>query len=171
MENVETKCQEQLLDVNNEKKTQRVIYFDILNILACISVVFIHMNGIVHSYSQARAWKTALIFEVICFWAVPIFIMLSGATLLNYREKYDTKTFFKKRFTKILIPWIIWSLITYIIKNKNLNILNFVNDFMYCKIESTYWYFPLLLFLYCIIPVLAVFTDKEEYKKYFKYIF
>ncbi len=123
------------------------------------------MNGIVHSYSTSRSWKTALIFEVICYWAVPVFIMLSGATLLKYRERYNTKTFFKKRFIKVLIPWIIWSLITYIIKNKNLNILTFVNDFAYTKIEGIYWFFPLILYLYCLIPILSILTEKEEYKK------
>lgn len=126
------------------------------------------MNGIVHGYSTSRSWKTALIFEVVCYWAVPVFIMLSGATLLKYRERYNTKTFFKKRFIKVLIPWIIWSLITYIIKNKNLNLLTFVNDFAYMRIESIYWFFPLILCLYCFIPILSVLTEKEEYRKTLK---
>ena len=120
------------------------------------------MNGIVHTYSTSRAWKTALIFEVVCYWAVPIFIMLSGATLLKYRERYDTKTFFKKRFVKVLIPWIIWSLVLYIIRNKNLNLIQFIKDFSYCRIESIYWFFPLILFLYCLIPVLSIFTEKKN---------
>ena len=109
------KIEENKLQVYEQEKGKRVIYFDILNILACICVVFLHMNGIVHEYSEIRAWKTALIFEVICYWAVPVFIMLSGATLFRYRERYNTKEFFKKRFTKVLIPWIIWSLVIYII--------------------------------------------------------
>lgn len=150
---------------DNNLKNNRIIYFDILNILACICVVFLHMNGIVHQYSQTRAWKTALVFEVICYWAVPIFVMLSGATLLKYRERYNTKTFFKKRFIKVLIPWIVWSLILYIIKNKNLNFLIFIKEFFYGKIESIYWFFPLILFLYCLVPVFSVFTEKKEYRK------
>ncbi len=130
------------------------------------------MNGIVHSYTQARAWKTALVFEVICYWAVPVFIMLSGATLIKYRERYDTKTFFKKRFMKILIPWIIWSFVLYIVNNyKNINILQFEKDFLYCRIESIYWFFPLILYLYFLIPVLSIIADKEENRKMLKAIF
>ena len=83
---------EQLKKVeNNAKGKSRILYYDILNILACLCVVFIHSNGIVHTYSSSRAWKTALIFEVVGYWAVPIFIMLSGATLFKYRERYTTK--------------------------------------------------------------------------------
>lgn len=161
IEKLQTSCE----SVQENIKNNRVIYFDILNILACVCVVFLHMNGIVHTYSTSRAWKTALVFEVICYWAVPIFIMLSGATLLKYRERYNTKTFFKKRFIKVLIPWIIWSLVVYIIKNKNLNMIQFLKDFFYCRIESVYWFFPLILFLYCLTPVLSIFTEKKEYRK------
>lgn len=156
--------------VKHNANNGRIIYFDILNILACLCVIFLHMNGIVHQYIEMRAWKTALIFEVACYWAVPVFIMLSGATLLKYKEKYDTKTFFKKRFVKILIPWIVWSLISYIIKNQNINLFQFIKDFMYCKIEYVYWFIPLTLYLYCVIPILTVFTEKEEYRKILKAI-
>ena len=160
-----------LQDAETKLNTKnRVIYYDILNILACISVVILHSNGIVHFYSDMRAWKTALIFEVICYWAVPVFIMLSGGTLLKYRERYSTKEFFKRRFVKVLIPWIIWSLIIFVINKKSFNFMQFVSDFAYGEIESAYWFFPLILFLYCIIPVLSVFTEKEEYRKILKAI-
>lgn len=73
---------------------KRVVYFDVLNILACFCVICLHCNGIVHTYTQTSAWAQSLAVEVICYWAVPIFFMLTGATLMNYRSKYDTKTFF-----------------------------------------------------------------------------
>ena len=157
---------------HKDSKNKRILYFDILNILACLSVVFLHSNSIVHTYTQLRAWKTALIFEVVLYWAVPVFIMLSGATLMKYKERYDTKTFFKKRFSKILIPWIIWSFVLYIVYNhRNINILQFGKDFLYCKIESIYWFFPLILYLYCLIPVLSIIAEKEENRKMLKAIF
>lgn len=155
---------------NGNLENNRVIYFDILNILACVSVIFLHMNEIVHSYSTTIAWTTSLIFEVICFWAVPVFIMLSGATLLNYKERYSTKIFFKKRFSKVIIPWIIWSLIIYIINNKKISLIQFVRDFFYCKIEYVYWFFPLIIFLYCLIPFFSIFTERKEYRKILKAI-
>lgn len=89
----------------------RVAYLDILNILAIIAVVSLHMNGIVHINPNIRAWNTSLLVECIMYWAVPVFMMISGATLMNYREKYDTKTFFKKRFMKVFIPFIFWALL------------------------------------------------------------
>ena len=88
---------------------KRVLYFDVLNILACIAVISLHHNGVVHTYSNSWTWKTALIVETGAYWAVPVFLMLSGATLMNYRENYDTVTFFKKRFSRAVIPFFCWS--------------------------------------------------------------
>ena len=105
--------------INEENKLlnkERIFYFDILNILAIISVIAMHCNGLVHGDPNTRAWNSSLLVECICYWAVPIFFMLSGANLLRYREKYDTKQFFKKRMLKVVIPFVFWALIMFIWK-------------------------------------------------------
>lgn len=53
---------------------QHKIYLDILNVLACISVIYMHCNGIVHSFSNTTAWKQSMIIETIAYWAVPVFL-------------------------------------------------------------------------------------------------
>lgn len=73
----------------NTENNKRIIYYDILNILACIAVLFLHCNGEVHNFSNTRLWRECLVIEVLCYFAVPIFIMVSGATLLRYREIYN----------------------------------------------------------------------------------
>ena len=92
--------------ITKQEKPKRYFYMDILNIIAIISVIALHCNGIVHTFSTGRWWKTSLIAEVVFYFAVPIFIMLSGANLMDYRKKYDTKTFFKKRINRVVIPMI-----------------------------------------------------------------
>lgn len=84
----------------NERQT-RILYLDILNILACFAVLMLHHNGIVHNYDiHTSTWKQALAFEVLFYWAVPVFFMLTGATLIRYREKYSTVEFFKRESLK-----------------------------------------------------------------------
>ena len=102
--------------VETKKEKKRVAYFDISNIIAIISVIVLHCNGIVHGNPMNRAWNTSLIVECICYFAVPLFCMLSGANLMGYREKYDTKKFFEKRIKKVLIPLIVWSIIMFVWK-------------------------------------------------------
>ena len=79
---------------------ERIIYYDLLNVVATLCVIAMHCNGIVHTYSNTLDWKQSLIIEVIAYWAVPVFFMLSGATLLEYRKRYTTTMFFKKEFKK-----------------------------------------------------------------------
>lgn len=113
-------------------------YISILNVLACIGVV------ILHTFETGYTSDANFVFEVliraIAYCAVPVFFMITGATLIDYRERYDTKTFFKKRLLKVIIPLIIWSIIYFIInffKGKfSINDLSFKFVFEYffsCK--------------------------------------
>ena len=109
--------------------SNRVIYFDILNILAIFAVLILHHNGIVHGSPMTRAWNTSLIAECLFYFAVPLFCMLSGANLMNYRQKYNTKTFFKKRVLKVIIPFLFWSSFMFVYKiffTKTIKIRSFV---------------------------------------------
>ena len=91
---------------------KKKIYIQILGVIACLAVVAMHVNGCFWQFSYDRYWITANIIECICYFAVPIFFMISGATLLNYRKRYTTAVFFKKRFGKTLVPFLIWSVIS-----------------------------------------------------------
>lgn len=154
------------------KENKRIVYFDILNILAIIAVISMHMNGIVHVNPNIRAWNTSLIVDCIMYWAVPVFMMISGATLMKYREKYDTKTFFKKRFTKILIPFLFWAIFMFVwkITTKQIDVLTFsgvkdwINAFFTNQEEGIYYFLFEILGVYLTMPVLSLLTNKE-YRK------
>lgn len=152
-------------------KKNRVVYYDVLNIIAIIAVIALHCNGIVHGYPKTRAWDTSLIIECLCYFAVPLFCMLSGATLMNYREKYDTKTFFKKRVLKVVIPFLFWAVFMFIWKiyithslNEIHGIKNIINSFFNNKEESTYYFMFNILGIYLTMPLLSLLT-KKEYRK------
>ena len=89
----------------------RIEYIDILAVLSCLAVVFLHSNGIFWSFEKSRWWIYADIIESVFYFAVPVCFMLAGATLLDYRKKYSTEEFFAKRINKILIPFIFWSIV------------------------------------------------------------
>lgn len=106
------------------------------------------------------------------YWAVPVFMMLSGATLMNYREKYDTKTFFKKRFIKVLIPFIFWAVFMFVwgIATKQIDpsehsgMKDWLNEFFYNKEQSIYYFMFEILGVYLTMPLLSLLT-KNEYRK------
>ena len=114
-------------------------------------------------------WRQSLAVECICYWAVPVFMMLSGANLLNYRKKYTTATFMKKRVQRTVIPWLAWSIILLIWKENTSQLtmeswsLSYVIDLVINnKVESVYWFFTALFACYFAIPVLSMLIDRRD---------
>lgn len=149
-------------------------YISILNVLACIGVV------ILHTFETGYTSDANFVFEVliraIAYCAVPVFFMITGATLIDYRERYDTKTFFKKRLLKVIIPLIIWSIIYFIInffKGKfSINDLSFKFVFEYfflVKTNPIFWFFVVIIGIYLAIPVISL-MPQETRRKAFLYI-
>lgn len=149
-------------------------YISILNVLACIGVV------ILHTFETGYTSDANFVFEVliraIAYCAVPLFFMITGATLIDYRERYDTKTFFKKRLLKVIIPLIIWSIIYFIInffKGKfSINDLSFKFVFEYfflVKTNPIFWFFVVIIGIYLAIPVISL-IPQESRRKAFLYI-
>ncbi|MEF9942541.1 MAG: acyltransferase [Lachnospiraceae bacterium] len=157
----------------NEKKG-RILYFDLLNIVACFCVVTLHCNGTVFDYRLDKVWIVSMIVQVLAHWCVPVFLMLTGATLMGYPDKYSTKVFFQKRVFKVFIPFLLWSTIYLLWRLKTKQIIyeggrNVLSLYLNNGIESVFWFFYPLFAIYISMPVLAIFR-KKEYKKYVYYM-
>ena len=138
----------------------RKLYIQILSVFSCFAVVALHVNGCFWTFSYERYWITANIIESLFYFAVPIFFMISGATLINYRKRYGTRKFFKKRIVKAVIPFLIWSLIggvwvRFFDGTKLGGIKNIIEGIVNTKYINIYWFFPALFSVYLAIPFLA----------------
>ena len=91
--------------------------------------------------------------------------MISGALLLN--KDYDLSLFLKKRFTRIIYPFIFWVALLviglYIFHEYSMIIPVIIGDF------SVTWYFWTLIGIYLAIPILNTFIKEygETGMKYF----
>jgi surface polysaccharide O-acyltransferase-like enzyme len=95
----------------------RLIYLDWLRVLATFAVVAIHATaGYVSNLlpGQEISWHIGNFFESLTRWAVPGFVMISGALLLNDKRELSFQEFFKKRTSKVFIPFIGWSFLFYL---------------------------------------------------------
>lgn len=149
-------------------------YISLLNVLACIGVVILHTFET--GYTSDANFLFEVLIRAIAYCAVPVFFMITGATLIDYRERYDTKTFFKKRLLKVIIPLIIWSIIYFIInffKGKfSINDLSFKFVFEYfflVKTNPIFWFFVVIIGIYLAIPVISL-IPQETRRKAFLYI-
>lgn len=146
---------------------KRLYYIDILNIAACFAVVLLHSTGRVFQFNETPGWFFSMILQAIGHFSIPVFFMLSGATLLGYRERYSTKDFFRKRFLRIFLPFILWSTIMLIWKYciGSLEIHSFqqmIGLFLNNKIQNIYWFFYDLIPIYFCIPIISLIIKSKK---------
>lgn len=152
---------------------KRKIYIQILGVLSCLAVVVLHTNGCFWDFSYERYWLTANLIENLCYFAVPIFFMISGATLMDYRKRYSTEEFFKKRFWKTVVPFLIWSVVGIVWMYFNygehpVGILDAIQAIGMTKYVDIYWFFPTLFSVYLAMPLLSCVPEKMR-KRVFAY--
>lgn len=150
--------------------------FDVLTIIACLMVVFFHCNGIVKEYSDTLSWKISVVERCIVYSAIPIFFMLTGAKLLNYRERYSTKEYAKKRLLRVGVPYLFWNVFYAgysIFLTKEVKIesaKDFISKFINSDFQGRYWFFWPLFMIYLVIPVFSLILQAQNYRKYLWYL-
>lgn len=92
---------------------ERVLFFDLLRCVAAIAVIAIHVLAPYRTelgeipFDQ---WLTAIGVNSVSRWAVPVFILITGALMLSDTRPFDAQYYVKRRLGKVLIPFLVWSL-------------------------------------------------------------
>lgn len=161
------------MDKQNIEKDETLTF---LRVICAYAVITLHTNGQFWNFSSTeKYWLTANVIESVFYFAVPIFFMITGITLINYQDRYSTKEYFLKRISKTLIPYIAWSFIgviaMYFMKGNNSITLKYViNGLLNGDIIAVYWFFPALFCIYLSLPLFAA-IDKAKRKCLFQYLF
>lgn len=66
------------------KSKKRILWMDVLNIVACVGVVLLHCNHQMGLYNGEMTFPIiwGIIVNSFVYWPVPVFMMLSGSNLL-----------------------------------------------------------------------------------------
>ncbi|MGC3978992.1 MAG: acyltransferase family protein [Paludibacteraceae bacterium] len=147
-----------------------------LRIIATVSVIIIHitcrlLDGTIGTYS----WWVGNFFDSSLRFAVPVFVMLSGALLLS--KEYELGLFFKKKALRIFLPflfWIFFYILFYLFREIHNTgsvsvyyVLNYIVSNLYTIPESAYhfWYIYMSIGLYLFVPIIGkwirIATEKE----------
>ncbi|MDE7302408.1 MAG: acyltransferase family protein [Oscillospiraceae bacterium] len=161
--------------------------YDLLRIISAVAVIIIHVSA---TYFVALTDEESLgyinfdhafvvcLYNVFSRFAVPCFVMLSGAFLLDDERNADYGYFYKKSFKNVGIPTIIFSALYFLfsilksaakiyIKNDDIKIL--ANPFKnLIKGEPFYhmWYLYMLIGVYILIPVIIRLKNDIGEKKF-----
>ena len=149
----------------------RIIYYDYIRAFAIFGVLACHIFARLVIQTQifnTNLWYYSLLFNSLRDVSVPLFICLSGALLITKKDSLGT--FVKKRFNKVIIPYIFWVII-FIISEAKIFKINNLFDFILETISFPptghgviFWFVQMILVVYVIIFVL---NKLIEYNKWF----
>ncbi len=152
----------------------RIFYFDLLRVFAAICVIVIHVADAYQFYASPESTDFIIsnIFNSVAHMAVPLFVMISGAFMLDEKRQISTKQFLKKYVLNLTILLIIWSAFYTIkhigmsvIRSEGYGIKDFLEDFLLADGGFHLWYLYMVIGLYLITPVLKLFVCKENKNK------
>jgi len=152
---------------------------DLIRSLAILLVVLVHATAFPYiipgeiTPTVMKTWWTIDIYAAVANLAVPLFVMLSGALLLDPAKADEPlKVFFKKRFMRVGLPMIFWTIAYFgwgvFVSGQPLT----VNSILQGLLSGSYyhlWFLYLLVGLYLATPVLRVLVKHVNRDK-FKYL-
>jgi surface polysaccharide O-acyltransferase-like enzyme len=91
---------------------QDVAWINSARVTAIFAVIIIHLsaNIVTEANSESINWWVANFFDSLSRWAVPVFVMISGALLLSNHKQENPSVFYKNRLSRILWPLLFWSI-------------------------------------------------------------
>lgn len=150
--------------------TKRLVWVDILNIVACAGVLLLHSTNFeIHNFSGEATlnWGIGLFSHSVFLWPVNVFFMLSGFTLIRKQllDYGQIKTFYKKRFSRIFLPILVWNifysaLIVFVRYQRGIiePPIRILDNFVSFRYNSYMWFFVPLICAYLSLPFLAAFV-------------
>ncbi len=148
-------------------QTRKKPYILNLSVLAALAVIYLHMNRVFWIYSPEPWWVSANLIECLSYFAVPVFFMISGVTLMEYRSRYVTREFFQHRLRKTVIPFLCWSILVviYLMLTSEIQhptIPEIITNLINTRYNDYFWFFIPLFSVYLSIPVLTAIPDESR---------
>jgi surface polysaccharide O-acyltransferase-like enzyme len=147
---------------------KREIWIDWMRVAACFMVILVHSTEPFYLGGNGSLILT----ETDAFWAsffdsfvracVPLFIVASS--YLQFPLHYSAREFVKRRAVRILIPFILWSLVYAFVWGEPVsNLKNLMLNFNYSA--GHLWFVYMLIGVYMLMPLLSPWAEKVGKKE------
>lgn len=162
---------------NISANKERNLNLDILRVVACFMVVFLHTCSKFYYGNPILSfnWQVSNILDSCVRASVPLFFMISGVLFLNPKRETTTKNLYLKYILRLSAVYLAWSVIytLYAVYAKDCPfdtksiILSVING------PFHFWYLPVIIGLYILSPILIKITKGADRSaaKYFIAVF
>lgn len=159
-------------------KSSPTAYLNILRIFACLMVLTVHSGEFFYIGDQGQIIRENHVwvnnygsFMRAC---VPLFVMISGYLLLPIKE--TASVFYKRRFTRLLIPFLFWSamyaIVPYLLGSTTTSQMwhdLFIIPINFAPSAGHLWFVYMFIGVYLFIPIFSpwVQTASKRFKQFF----
>ena len=147
---------------------ERVYYLDVMRTIACFLVILLHTSAyfLLENFGSADFWIGDCI-NGLTRVAVPLFVMITGALMLNEDYQYSFAKMWR-HIKKMIIFFVFWSvlycfvfhILSPIARHESVS----VKEAVTALITGHYhlWYVYLVIGIYLIVPILRLWVKKEN---------
>ncbi|MBQ3346627.1 MAG: acyltransferase family protein, partial [Synergistaceae bacterium] len=149
-----------------QRAESRSHYFDFLRVAGAFAVMMLHVAS--HNWGttdvHSLEWQAMNFYDAIVRWAVPVFVMISGALFLN--KDIPLRKIYSKYIFRIFTAFVFWSFVYavayYATKRDAVKALGHF-------VAGNYhmWFLFMIVGLYMIIPFVKKIAESESLTKYF----
>jgi surface polysaccharide O-acyltransferase-like enzyme len=153
------------------------VQVDLIRTIAIIAVIFLHATRDATSFQpeapfEIWRWWIVDIYQSFSRVGVPLFVMLSGALLLHPSKNEPLRLFFKKRWTRIGLPFLFWGAAYFAWRFFANSEVFALNSIVQSALDDPYpyfhfWYLYMLVGLYLLTPILRIIVahiDRATFK-------
>ncbi len=145
----------------------RLAYADLLRVLAAMAVVVLHISAgwLDQTAVGGTSWTVLCTYDALVRWCVPMFVMLSGAFLLDPKKSVNLRDIFFRYILRVLVALLVWgilyALLDYGHSNWHFTWTGVKSAFGYVLRAQTHyhlWFLYVIIGLYLVTPVLRAFV-------------
>jgi surface polysaccharide O-acyltransferase-like enzyme len=143
----------------------RIAWVDFLRCVSILLVIVIHVAApLAHKWGEISLteWMVGNFYNSFSRVSVPLLFMVSGFLLLGKQE--GISDFYRKRFRKVFVPLLFWSVLYLVWTNgyRNFTWINAIKAIVYAMITAPasfhLWFLYELLAIYLFVPLIRVFV-------------
>lgn len=142
------------------------MYLDLVKIVAASFVILSHScEKILQMANGSIHWTVGNFVTEFTSIDVPLFFMVSGALILNSRKTADLKYVMKHRMIRLILPFLVWSILSVIFIQLLSNYFNgrdVLKSVIYLynqPVLVSYWFMYALISFYLLSPILKPIVD------------
>ncbi|MBR4918810.1 MAG: acyltransferase [Bacteroidales bacterium] len=145
-----------------EKK--REYWIDVLRCFACVMVLFCHAPAPDNAKSMIGTAFGMVNAYLGMAWGPVLFFMISGACVL-WGGQDSARVFFKKRFSRVLCPTIVWSVVYVLLEQYvwKTNVSSVSHKLLMIPFAPQYgllWFMYVIIAIYLVTPIFSVWLER-----------